>query len=179
LFLDGLDMLDVESLESPCRNMPMDAVLAQLQLSDLALQSCNADAAGPPAAEPATEPAGVDVCASLPCQNGGTCDNAATDLSLEGDAYSCTCAVNPVTQQPMHWGVNCETSEDDCTRQFGGDPCAAQVGTTCTDCARYLPSPTGFGQGASNPACPMGYTCEAAAAGPLPEPAAYTDGVCP
>jgi hypothetical protein len=75
----------------------------------------------------------------------------------------------------MHWGVNCETSEDDCTRQFGGDPCAAQVGTTCTDCARYLPSPTGFGQGASNPACPMGYTCEAAAAGPLPEPAAYTD----
>jgi len=47
-------------------------------------------------------------CASTPCQNGGQCTDSTTEASLEAGTYVCQCG--------FHWyGVNCETSEDDCT----------------------------------------------------------------
>ena len=124
------------------------------------LVDCRAtiETAAGPSAEPSAEPAtGGSSCLSNPCQNGGTCADATTDLSLTGDEYSCTCATSPMTGEPLHWGVNCETSEDDCT--LDNDPCLSQPGTTCVDCARFLPASGGSGQGPPNPDCPQGYTC--------------------
>ena len=108
----------------------------------------------------ACQAAGASPCASQPCQNGGTCtdvpEKPGGPSGPPGPDYLCTCAVNPMTGQPTHWGAHCETSEDDCTLER--DPCLAQPGTTCTDCARMV-------NAQANPACPMGYTCRAASPG--------------
>jgi hypothetical protein len=134
------------------------------------VQGYTCAAAGP---EPEPEPASAGAtgvpssCASSPCLNGGTCVDASTEPTLHGDKYACTCATNAFGT-PTAFGVNCETTEDDCTSQFGGDPCVLQVGTTCTDCARMMQPAGGVGFPVQNPACPNGYTCDApdAQAGP-------------
>ena len=94
----------------------------------------------------------------MPCQNGGRCTDSTTEASLAAGTYACTCS--------FHWyGLNCETTEDDCT--IDNDPCQFMApGSTCVDCARFLPSPSGFGQGPPNPDCAQGFTCEAAAVAP-------------
>ena len=111
-------------------------------------------------------------CDSMPCQNGGTCADSTTEPSLHGDKYSCSCPNDPFGGGSWY-GLNCETSEDDCTIGSGSYQCQyTNPGSTCVDCARFLPSPTGFGQGPANPDCPQGFTCDAAdAAAPEPEPA--------
>ena len=93
-------------------------------------------------------------CASSPCQNGGVCGDSSTEPTMAAGTYSCQCTA------AQWFGNNCETSEDDCHiggGGFGADPCLAQPGTTCTDCARG--SYVKF-QYVANALCPMGYTCE-------------------
>lgn len=102
-----------------------------------------------------TGPAGLSPCLSSPCQNGGQC----TELSLTAGTYFCQCPINPLSRTPSYFGDNCETTEDDCT--VDADPCQYQAPLSrCTDCARLLPSTTGFGQGLRNPDCTSGYMCE-------------------
>jgi hypothetical protein len=114
-------------------------------LDGLCPVSCQA--CGPPA-----PPAGVSACLSNPCQNGGVCADR-----VDG-TYSCTCTLNPQTQQPLNWGINCEASEDDCTLQHV--TCEQTPRTVCVDCARRFPPSSAHPFGAPNPACTDGYTCE-------------------
>ena len=127
-----------------------------------------------PEPEPYSDPSGD--CSTIPCQNGGTCADSATDITLAAGTYSCTCPTG-FSGQPTAFGVNCETTEDLCNTVGFGQPvpvarCLSQPGTTCVDCARFTPPPPGvYGQGTANPDCAMGYTCETAAATPAAEPA--------
>ena len=117
----------------------------------------------------------IDECASTPCQNGGACADSSIDVSIATGKYKCSCTLDQFTQQPTHWGVNCETSEDDCTL-FGGGPCLSQPGTTCVDCARMIVGTGGFVE--PNPDCPMGYTCNAPSGLPVGGDACTDDPVC-
>ena len=99
------------------------------------------------------------------CAQGGRCQGG-SGSRVEGYPSS----QGQLLGQPTAFGVNCETTEDDCTVDM--NPCQYQPSTpTCVDCARYAPPPPGgFGQGPANPACAQGFTCEAAAAEPAAEP---------
>lgn len=91
----------------------------------------------------------IDLCASFPCANGGTCTGTFP-------SYNCTCAAGYV-------GTNCETDVNEC----GSSPC--QNGATCVDlpngyqcdCAAGFEGDqcqTDLNECASNP-CLNGATC--------------------
>ena len=107
-----------------------------------------------PSAEPSAVPSGLAgaECASAPCQNGGTCGDSSSGVATIGvGTYACHCMVG-------WYGVNCETSEDDCSLGGGANTCAMQQpGTRCVDCARgrYVKF-----EYVANPECTMGFTCE-------------------
>ena len=131
----------------------MTGVVASLQpplpvgatLETTCPQSCQSCAPSPP-------PVSSSACASSPCQNGGTCADRVDGL------YTCSCAVSPETGQPMFWGLNCETSEDDCTIQSVS--CSVTPRSVCVDCARVVPPTASNPFGGPNPDCPNGYTCD-------------------
>ena len=78
--------------------------------------------------------------------------------------YSAPLCLTRQLRPDPRYGDNCETSEDDCTRDDGTQTCENK-GETCTDCSRQMADPadpTGYHK-IANPDCQNGYTCEAGA----------------